>query len=311
MSEPVTAPAPTTAERVHPLEFGIALNPEAARIDELIRLAELADRRGFELLGLMDHPYMGAALEAWTLLSVLAARTERIRLFPDVANLPLRPPAMLAKAAASLDLISGGRVELGLGAGAAADHGGGGMGGPRRSPKVAIDALEEAVAVIRRVWAAGDTPAAYEGEHYRLEGVVPGPAPAHPIGIWLGAYRPRMLEVTARLGDGWLPSFPYLDPAAVIALNHRMDEAASAAGRAPSDVRRLYNIIGRIDGNGGAPFNEGSAAWTERLTELVLDGGVSAFVLTPMADHARQIETFHAEVVPAVREAVSKEGANR
>lgn len=299
----------SAATPAHPLEFGVALNPEASRIDELIGLARLADARGYELLGLMDHPYMGAALEAWTLLAVLAARTERIRLFPDVANLPLRPPAMLAKAAASLDLLSGGRIELGLGAGAAAEHGGGGMGGPRRTPKVAIDALEEAITVIRRVWAAGDAPAVVEGEHYRLEGVVPGPAPAHPIGLWLGAYRPRMIEVTGRLADGWLPSFPYLDPAGVIALNKQVDDAASAAGRSPSDVRRLYNVIGAIDPNGGAPFTEGAAAWTERLTELVLDGGVSAFVFTPMADHERQIETFHAEVIPAVREAVRSETA--
>jgi alkanesulfonate monooxygenase SsuD/methylene tetrahydromethanopterin reductase-like flavin-dependent oxidoreductase (luciferase family) len=296
-------------QRVHSLEFGIALNPEAARTEELIRLAQLADGRGLELLGVMDHPYMGAALDAWTLLAVLAARTKHIRLFPDVANLPLRPPAMLAKAAASLDLINDGRIGLGIGAGAAAEHGGGGMGGPRRSPKVAIDALEEAIAVIRLMWAGGGSPVTYSGEHYRLEGVVPGPAPAHPVGLWVGAYKPRMIALTGRLADGWLPSFPYLDPAGVVALNKPIDDAASAAGRSPSDVRRLYNVIGRIDPNGSGVFNDGPAAWTERLTELVIEGRVSGIMLTPMADHDRQIEVFAAEVVPAVREAVAKEGA--
>jgi alkanesulfonate monooxygenase SsuD/methylene tetrahydromethanopterin reductase-like flavin-dependent oxidoreductase (luciferase family) len=298
----------STTERVHPLEFGIALNPEASRIDELVRLARLADGRGLELLGVMDHPYMGAALDSWTLLAVLAARTEHIRLFQDVANLPLRPPAMLAKAAASLDLISGGRIELGIGAGAAAEQGGGGMGAPRRSPKVAIDALEEAIAVIRLMWSGSASPVTYDGEHYRLEGVVPGPAPAHRVGVWVGAYQPRMIALTGRLADGWLPSFPYLDPAGVVALNKPMDDAAAAAGRSPSDVRRLYNVIGRIDPNGNGTFNDGAAAWTERLTELVVEGRVSGIMLTPMADHERQIEIFAAEIVPAVREAVDKEG---
>ncbi len=299
----------STAARNHPLEFGIALNPEAARIEELIRLARLADDRGLNLLGVMDHPFNPTVLDSWTMLTVLAARTEHIRLFPDVVNLPLRPPAILAKAAASLDLITGGRIELGIGAGAGADHGGGGMGGPRRSPKEAIDALEEAIAVIRRVWAAGDEPAVYEGQHYRLEGVVPGPAPAHPIGLWVGAYGPRMLELTGRLADGWLPSFPYIDVARYVELNKVVDAAAEAADRDPSEVRRLYNIIGHIDPNGTAPFNENAAAWTERIVELVLDARVTGVMLTPMADHERQIEVFTSEIVPAVWDAVEKEGA--
>ncbi|MFC4501971.1 MULTISPECIES: LLM class flavin-dependent oxidoreductase [Streptomyces] len=299
-------PEPTTP-RLHSLEFGIALNPEAARFEELVRLAQLADTRGLGLLGVMDHPYLPGVLDSWTLMTVLAARTERIRLFPDVANLPLRLPSMLAKAAASLDLISGGRVELGIGAGAGADQGGGGMGGPSRSPKVAIDALEEAIAVIRRMWAGGDEPAVYEGEHYRLEGVVPGPAPAHPIGVWVGAYGPRMIELTGRLADGWLPSFPYIDPARYIELNKTIDDAAAVADRDPSEVRRLYNIIGHIDPNGSTPFTEGPAAWTERIVHLVVEAGVTGIMLTPMADHERQIEVFSEEVVPAVLEALSKE----
>ncbi|MDT0468951.1 LLM class flavin-dependent oxidoreductase [Streptomyces gibsoniae] len=302
MSEPTAAPVR------HPLEFGVALNPEAARTEELVRLARLADNRGLRLLGVMDHPYMPTTLDSWTLLSVLAASTEHIRLFPDVANLPLRPPAMLAKAAASLDLLSGGRVELGLGAGAAVQHGGGGMGGPRRSMKEAIEALEEGIAVIRRVWAASDEPAVYDGKHYRLEGVVPGPAPAHPIGVWVGAYGPRMVELTGRLADGWLPSFPYLDPAAFLKVNKSVDDSAVAASRSPSDVRRLYNIIGRIDPAGSGQFNDGPDSWIERLVELAVEGQVSGFMITPMADHDHQIEVFTAEIVPAVREALSKEG---
>lgn len=304
-SEPTVQAEPTQV-RVHPLEFGLALNPEVSRTEELIRLARLGDRLGLELLGLMDHPYVGPTLETWTLMSVLAARTERIRLFPDVANLPLRPPAMLAKAAATLDLLSGGRVELGLGAGALVDQGGGGMGGPRRAPKEAVEALAEGIEVIRRFWAAGDQPVRYEGRYYTLDGVVSGPAPAHDIGLWVGGYQPRMVELAGRLADGWLPSYPRLEPAGLLELTRRIDDAALAAGRRPADVRRLYNVIGKIDPQGSGPFRDGPAAWTERLVELAVEGRVTAFVLAPIADPERQAEIFAAEVAPAVREAVTK-----
>jgi alkanesulfonate monooxygenase SsuD/methylene tetrahydromethanopterin reductase-like flavin-dependent oxidoreductase (luciferase family) len=297
------------APAARPLEFGIALNPEADRMDDLIRLAQLADNRGLELLGVMDHPFNPAAFDSWTRLAVLAARTRRIRIFPDVANLPLRPPAVLAKAAASLDRLSGGRIELGLGAGAAAEHGGGGMGAPKRTPGQAVAALAEAIEVIRRMWAADGQPAVFDGEHYQLEGVVPGPAPAHPISVWVGAYGPRMVELTGRLADGWLPSYPYLDPAGYVKLTKVVDDAAANAGREPAAVRRLYNIIGRISSAGSAVFDESAAAWTERVVELVLSAGVTGIMLTPMADHDQQIEVFAAEIVPAVREALAKESA--
>ncbi|MFE3783987.1 LLM class flavin-dependent oxidoreductase [Amycolatopsis sp. NPDC059090] len=300
MPEPTTAPT-------RPVEFGIALNPEADRMDELIRLARLADNRGLELLGVMDHPFNPAAFDSWTLLTILAARTERIRLFPDVANLPLRPPAVLAKAAATLDRLSGGRIELGLGAGAGVESGGG-MGGPKRTPVQAVAALAEGIEVIRRMWAADGRPAVFHGDHYQLEGVVPGPPPAHPISLWIGAYGRRMAALTGRLGDGWLPSYPLLDLAGYLELNKAVNDAAIDAGREPAAVRRLYNVVGRIDAAGSAVYDENAAAWAERLVELVLRAGVTGIMLTPMADHDQQIEVFAAEVVPAVRAALASEG---
>src|ERR1700712_5654061 len=96
----------------HDLMFGCFLPPTAADADEVLALAQLADERGLELVTVQDHPYQPAFLDAWTLLSVIAARTTRARVMPNVANLPLRAPAVLARSAASLDLISGGRVEL-------------------------------------------------------------------------------------------------------------------------------------------------------------------------------------------------------
>jgi alkanesulfonate monooxygenase SsuD/methylene tetrahydromethanopterin reductase-like flavin-dependent oxidoreductase (luciferase family) len=100
------------------VEFGISLTPNADDYQQLVEQAELADRLGLEYVGAQDHPYQRRFLDTLTLLAALAARTTRVRLFPDVANLPLRPPAMLDKAAASLDVPSVGRFELGLGAGA-------------------------------------------------------------------------------------------------------------------------------------------------------------------------------------------------
>src|SRR5918911_1617025 len=213
----------------HELWFGCFLTPDARQAEAVVALARFADRIGLDLIGVQDHPYQPRFLDTWTLLSELAARTERIRLVPDVINLPLRPPAVLAKAAASLDILSGGRVELGLGSGAFFDAVVS-MGGERRSPGEAIDALEEAIGVIRALWTPGRA-VSFEGKHYRLRGARPGPIPPHPIGIWLGAYKPRMLRLTGRLADGWIPSMAYLKPDAVADASARIDKAAQRAGR--------------------------------------------------------------------------------
>src|SRR5215218_8940308 len=169
-----------------PIEFGLSLVPDAAEVAEARELAVRADGLGLDLIGIQDHPYQWRFLETWMLMADLLARTERVRVFPDVTDLPLRLPAMIAKQAASLDVLSGGRFELGLGAGAFWDAIGA-MGGPVRSGPESVDALEEAIDIIRRVWAA-ERGIDVQGEHYRMRGAHGGPAPAHDIGIWLGAY---------------------------------------------------------------------------------------------------------------------------
>ena len=104
-----------------------------------------------------------------------------MRFVPDVLNLPLRSAAAVAKSAASLDLLTGGRLELGLGAGAFWD-GVEAIGGPRRTAKESVDALEEALAIIRGFW-SGERSVSFQGEHYRVKGVHPGPPPAHPVDL--------------------------------------------------------------------------------------------------------------------------------
>ena len=186
--------------------FGIFPTPNAEDRDAIIEQVLLADRAGLDLVGIQDHPYQRRFLDTWSLIPYLAARTERIRFFPDVANLPLRPPAVMAKAAATIDLVSGGRFELGLGAGGfweaiAA------MGGPSRSGPESVDALTEAIEVIRLMW-SGEKTVSFTGSHYSLDGLHPGPKPAHDIGIWLGAYGPRMMRLIGSHADGWIPSIP-------------------------------------------------------------------------------------------------------
>jgi alkanesulfonate monooxygenase SsuD/methylene tetrahydromethanopterin reductase-like flavin-dependent oxidoreductase (luciferase family) len=286
-----------------PVRFGWSLVPNAADPRALVEQARLAERAGLDLVGIQDHPYQRRYLDTFTLLAVLATATERVGLFPDVANLPLRHPAMLAKAAASLDLLSGGRFDLGLGAGAFWDAVAA-MGGPRRTPGQAVEALEEAIGLLRRLW-GDERSVRFQGRHYQVAGVRPGPAPAHPIGIWVGGYGPRMLALTGRLADGWVPSAPYLPPERLAAAQARIDEAAAGAGRDSAAIRRLYNVSGRI-GPGGGGFLDGPAdRWVEQLLPLVTETGMDTFVLGPSESPARQLELFAAEVAPALRQAVA------
>jgi alkanesulfonate monooxygenase SsuD/methylene tetrahydromethanopterin reductase-like flavin-dependent oxidoreductase (luciferase family) len=244
----------TAPERRRPLEFAVSITPEAEDPAKLLRLVGAAEAAGLELVAIQDHPYQRRFLDTWTLLSYVAARTDRIRLFPNVANLPLRPPAVLAKAAASLDVLSGGRVELGLGAGFFWD-GVAAMGGPRRGPGEAVDALAEAIDVIRLVWSE-ERAVSYDGRFYSLSGLHPGPPPAHQIGIWLGALKPRMLALTGRAADGWSVSLGYAGPDELPAMQRRVDEAAVAAGRSPASIRRMLNVPGDVTADDLARFVE-------------------------------------------------------
>jgi len=272
-----------------PVRFGVFVIPEAT--ERPLQQALIADELDFDVIGVQDHPYQRRFFDTWTLLTAIAMRTERITVFPDVANLPLRPPAMLAKAAATLDILSGGRLELGLGAGgfweaiAAYD-------GPVRTPGESVSAMEEAIQVIRLLW-SGQHGIRFGGKFYHLAGAHSGPAPAHPIGVWLGAYKPRMLSLVGRLGDGWVPSYGYVKEPELFKANARIDEAARQAGRDPQSIRRVLNA-GYMDAN--------------QLVELVTNVGMDTFLVTNDPDEMR---TFMAEVAPRVREQVESRRSRR
>ncbi len=295
----------------HDLLFGAFITPTARPAMQAVELAVAADRAGLDLVTFQDHPYQPSFHDTWTLLSYVASRTSKVRLSGNVLNLPLRQPAVLARAAASLDLLSGGRFELGIGTGGFWDAIAA-MGGPRRSPGEAIEALDEAITIFRELWAVGEPgPVKVDGKHYRVHGAKRGPAPAHDIGIWIGAYKPRLLGLTGRRGDGWLPSLAYLPggPADLTELNRHIDEGAAAAERDPRAIRRLLNIGGQFGASSRGLLNGPPDQWAEDLAGLTLEHGITGFILT--ADDPDAIELFAREVAPATRELVAAERAAR
>lgn len=289
-----------------PVLFGANVDPLSLPAGRSGDEAQMIDDLGLDLLTLQDHPYQATFDDTWTLLSFLAARTRQVTLVPTVASLPLRPPAVLAKAAATLDRLTGSRVQLGLGAGAFWEAVSA-MGGSHRTPKVAVDALDEAITVIRAMW-SGQRSVRTTGTHYSLAGVHPGTAPSDSLGLWLGSYGPRMLALTGARADGWLPSHAYLGLDALPQAVQRIDDAATAAGRDPAAIRKVYNIAGTIQSSTDGPFRGPSAQWTEHLVELVRGTGMNGFVIWPESDHEQQIRTFATEVAPAVRAALGEQG---
>ena len=285
------------------VEFGAFVVPDASNpvLDQVLAV----ERAGLDLVGIQDHPYQRRFFETFSLIAFLAARTERVRLFPAVANLPLRHPAMLAKEAATIDVLSGGRFELGLGAGAFWE-GIEAFGGPRRTGPESVDALEEAIAILRetlnpasRPQPPGEPSVTFEGEHYRVKGMKFGPPPAHPIGIWLGAYGPRMMRLVGRLADGWFPSLPRLPLGELPGRVQMIDQAAERAGRDPRSIRRIANLSGEITDGPVTEWLHGPPShWIEELGRLRDEFGFDGFLVG-----SDQVERLAAEVTPALRSA--------
>jgi alkanesulfonate monooxygenase SsuD/methylene tetrahydromethanopterin reductase-like flavin-dependent oxidoreductase (luciferase family) len=286
------------------IEFGISLAPAASDLTMILEAAHVADRT-LDMIGFQDHPYQRRFLDTSALLTRVAAATSRLHLFHDVACLPLRPPAMLANEAASIDILSRGRFELGLGAGAFWDAIAG-MGGPRRTPPEALQALEEAVAVTRMMW-SGERGLRFDGEHYSLNGIHSGPLPVHDIEIWLGVYGPKACALLGRVADGWLPSLGRMSPEDLANRHEIIDEAASERGRDPAKIRRMLNVSGRITEASSEGLLIGPPSqWVDQLGVLVLEHGFDTFVYWPEDDPVDQIHRF-AELTPEVIALVERE----
>lgn len=296
------------------LQFGIAIDPSADDPQDPFWRAQIADENGIELVTCMDHPYNRRLFDTWTLLTALAMSTERVHVAGNVLNLPLRPPAMLAKQAATLDVLSEGRFEMGLGAGGVWD-GIAAFGGPRRSPGEAYRAFRDALHVLRGMWENAGGSFTYEGDYYQVHGARPGPTPAHPIPIWVGAAGPRMMRLLGRMADGLFVSRNYHPPQRLHRFNSLIDESAEEAGRDPAAIRRGYNLMGVLDVGrndtkaSGLDDNylQGDAAhWTEKIVEWRDDYRQDTFIFWPVAGNQTvQIEAFVHDVVPAVRQALA------
>jgi alkanesulfonate monooxygenase SsuD/methylene tetrahydromethanopterin reductase-like flavin-dependent oxidoreductase (luciferase family) len=155
-----------------------------------------------------------------------------------------------------------------------------------------VDAIEEAIAILRAAW-SGEATVSFEGAHYRVPRFDPGPPPAHRIGIWLGAYGPRMMRVVGRLADGWLPSVPRLPPEEVPARHTAIDDAARAAGRDPADIRRACNL--NLQGEPGT--------WADQCVRMVTEFRMQTLFLGAAddGDPVGLVRRLGEDVAPAVR----------
>ncbi len=153
----------------------------------------------------------------------------------------------------------------------------------------------------------------FEGNHYRLDDARPGPQPPHPIGIWVGAFRPRMIRLVGRKADGWLPSLGVLTRDEQRAGNEQIDRAAEKAGRDPRSIRRILNLQGLIGDEpppprsslsvgylAGEPLGGPPDWWVETLAGFVADG-FDTLVFWPVDPTPGQVELLAGEVVPHLR----------
>lgn len=200
------------------MKFGVALynwEPFSYNIKVYEEVAAEAERLGYDSLLITDHfmrphaeghlePRRHTTHEAWSLLAYLAAKTSTIRLGTVVSPIPLRQPQLLAKTVATVDLLSGGRTILGVGPGWDQAEFEGYLG-HYPSNRQRVEMTEEGVTLIRKLWREPEVN--FEGKYYRAKNAVLEPKPIQRDGppIWFGAIRDKMLEVTAKLGDGWIP----------------------------------------------------------------------------------------------------------
>jgi alkanesulfonate monooxygenase SsuD/methylene tetrahydromethanopterin reductase-like flavin-dependent oxidoreductase (luciferase family) len=276
------------------------------------------------LISVQDHPYNGSFFDTWTLITALAMSTKNIHFMTNVADVPLRHPPLLAKSAATLDILTKGRVELGVGAGAfwKAIIG---YGGPSRTSAEAVGALEEAIQIMRLIWNidAGSYRATFNGKFYQLDGAETGPRPFHPIRIWLGVYGPKMLRLTGRLGDGWTSSYGYAPPEQIPRMQQTIDQSLAAAERKTKEVRRNYNLAGIIlesdtkkagqqqgrmmNGEQDRILVGSVNFWIDTIAKFYKDLQMDSFTFWPANESSEQVDLFAKKVIPKVKEGVVRE----
>jgi alkanesulfonate monooxygenase SsuD/methylene tetrahydromethanopterin reductase-like flavin-dependent oxidoreductase (luciferase family) len=230
-------------------QFGIMTAPQQVDYGDVLRvwreadtIPEIADAWLFDHLLPIAGELDGPILEGWTLLSALAAQTERLRLGLLVTSNRFRPPAMLAKIATTVDIVSGGRLEFGIGAGSRPSHPIArreydAHGLPYHDAGDAVASLAEACTVIRRLWTA-DEPFDFHGTHHRLTGALGSPKPVqrpHPP-IVIGGRAKATLRVVAEHADVW--NIPGGDLADAVERSALLDRYCREIDRDPKAIRR-------------------------------------------------------------------------
>ena len=286
------------------LTFGVGVPTSAAPGDDPVGMAQEAERLGYDFVSAADHPAgSNPSYETTVMLTWIAARTTRIKVASRVLAVPFRRPAMVAKLAVSLDLLSGGRFILGLGAGYS-DQEVTALGGTALSPAGKIDGLAEAIQIIRGAWThSGYT---QDGRQHGVRDLEMEPKPARPIPVWLGTFGPRALAVTGALADGWIPSIGYVPTEQIPAMRHRIDTAAEAAGRRPEDIRSILNLSIRIDPDAqlrpdavtGSPSQV-----TGQLRDLLALGFTGFNFLLSGPDQIASMQQIAHDVLPTLRSA--------
>jgi len=293
-----------------PLRFGYSPLPSATDPARPLQLAGMAETFGLDYVGIQAPAYRAEDYDLWTLLTAIGMATKSINLFALMPELPHYSPALWARAAASLDLLTNGRVEIAIGDGAAADpfatKGRMQLGKAERSA-----ALAEAIHLMRLMWGR-DPSVAFDGKFWQLAAVQPGPAPSRRIGIWLGANQPDDVALAGRLADGWIPNhYPVIKRGDLEKMCRQLDQALATAGRQPDEVQRIWHISGTInDMESDIPFQGSAQQWAESLAELSLELGIDTFLLMESAeggDAEAQLERFAREVIPATRQLVEPE----
>jgi len=285
------------------LLFGLNVSPSIHSGADPIADAKLAEDLGFDFVSMNDHLHgPDPRYEVWTILSWIAANTSRIRVATRVLGLPYRAPAVVAKMAETFNRLSGGRLILGLGAGAS-DEEFHALGLEVRPPRDKIDGLDEAMRIIRGLWS--EPSHTLEGRIYRTDHAVVEPKPEHPIPIWLGTFGERALRLTGRQADGWIPSLEMAPPERVPAMRDRILAGATEAGRRPDEITCVYNIVIRVDerGSPSEPFvvSGSPGAVAEQLLGFVELGFAAFNFILSGPDTREQMERLSRDVVPLVR----------
>ena len=310
----------TSPDTRRPVSFSTRAGNQS--FEGALAIAQAAEKAGFEGVSFSDRPH-DPVLEGWTLATAVAARTERIRVFHTTLNVPYRFASVLAKEAAALDIISGGRLDLCLGAGGDANRPlYDSIGVPLAAPGERLTDLVDAIAIMRGMWA--NEKFSYKGRVYQVEDAQGGPKPVQqPIPIWIGARMPRSLRIAGRIADGFVKNGGWGSVEELKGLNDAVSAAAVRAGRDPNAVRRVLNgalsyvAKDKADGDAyraGAVQDAGSRAGQqvsgligtpEEIIELVQayrGAGVDTFVVNFGPGLAlEQIARFGAEVIPEAR----------